>query len=250
MYQLLIADKDYKTCRELAVCCPWERLGFEIAGQVGDGLMAYEFIKTRPVDVLLSGVRLPVLSGPELMMELHEQELPVTAVLLGEPSDGGWAGRAEGFGNIRFLRSPGPTEIMQVFRQLKTELDAGGRTAGLNIIGGRSRQDGVIDLIQTYLRHNFATATLRSAARLVYMEPAYLSRFYCRHTGGSFSGYLKAVKMRAAADLLRNSDCLIREISARTGYASPKNFARVFKKQWGMSPRAYRLGGYTEKKCD
>ena len=248
MYLLLIAGGDYGIRRKLAACCPWEQLGFEIAGQTGDGLAAYEFIKTRPVDVLLCGARLPVLSGPELAMELHEQKIPVTSVVLDEPSDGERARRGNRSGTVRFLRSSDPAEITRIFAQLKAELDAGGRPAGWNVIPGRSRAAGVIDRIQTYLRHNFATATLRSAARLVYMEPANLSRFYRRQTGGSFSGYMKTVKMQAAAGLLRNSDRKIREISTMTGYASPKNFARVFKKHWGMSPRAYRLGGYAGRK--
>ena len=247
MYRLLIADSDYHTRRELASGCPWEALGFEIVGQAGDGLSAYAFIKSRPVDVLLGSVRLPVLSGPELVMELREQNLPVAAVLLGEPPDDGLPAQAEDSGGYRLIRSSAPAEIARVFSSVKAELDAGRRPSAQAANPAPGRQDGIIDLIQAYLRHNFAAATLRSAARLVYMEPAYLSRFYRRHTGGSFSGYMTAVKMRFAAGLLRNSDRKIREISAMAGYAGPRNFSRVFKKHCGLSPRAYRLKCRGEK---
>lgn len=52
--------------------------------------------------------------------------------------------------------------------------------------------------------------------------------------------YLRDVRMRLACQLLLDTDCGIKEISTRVGYATEASFGRAFSQCYGMAPGAYR----------
>ena len=53
--------------------------------------------------------------------------------------------------------------------------------------------------------------------------------------------YLTSLRIEAAAELLREGSLMISEIAALTGYASANYFIRVFHREVGVSPSAYRM---------
>jgi AraC-like DNA-binding protein len=60
------------------------------------------------------------------------------------------------------------------------------------------------------------------------------------HLGQSPMVYLRAVRMRRAASLLRASNLTIDQVAARVGYASRSQFSRAFRRHFGVSPAAFR----------
>lgn len=68
----------------------------------------------------------------------------------------------------------------------------------------------------------------------------YVSQMFKKSEQEGFTAYLTQVRMGHAIQLLRESDCQIREVGERCGYADYFYFARVFKKYTGRSPGEYR----------
>ena len=65
-YQLLVVDDEASFRTTLCSCFPWDQIGFEIAGQAGNGQMALDFLKKHTVHVLLCDIRMPFMDGLEL----------------------------------------------------------------------------------------------------------------------------------------------------------------------------------------
>ena len=59
--------------------------------------------------------------------------------------------------------------------------------------------------------------------------------------------YLRNLRMTQAARLLEERAFTIKEIAAKVGYENALNFSTEFRKCFGVSPRAFRNGGKTEK---
>ena len=58
-------------------------------------------------------------------------------------------------------------------------------------------------------------------------------------TNCSPSEFIRQIRMKEAANLLKSQKYTIAEVSDLTGYGDPKYFTDVFKKHYGMSPSAY-----------
>ncbi|MBE7384260.1 MAG: helix-turn-helix transcriptional regulator [Leptolyngbya sp. SIO1E4] len=54
--------------------------------------------------------------------------------------------------------------------------------------------------------------------------------------------YLTRCRMEQAERLLRQPDCTVAEVANQVGYANPAQFAAVFKRQFGMTPRECMRG--------
>lgn len=94
--------------------------------------------------------------------------------------------------------------------------------------------------IEKYLRHNFKTATLSDTAEHFGLNSAYLSGLIKEKTGYNFSYILRFLRMERAADLLQNTDMKIEQICDAVGYCDTTQFIKTFKKQYDMTPSAYR----------
>ena len=52
--------------------------------------------------------------------------------------------------------------------------------------------------------------------------------------------YLTEYRLDRAARLLRATGLPVATVAARTGFASPSHFGKLFRERTGLSPRAYR----------
>ena len=92
-----------------------------------------------------------------------------------------------------------------------------------------------------YLEEQFSSTTLdlESAARHVDVTPSHLDRLLKEHTGLTFLGHLRRIRMRHAEQLLL-TPVSIKETSHRCGYAAVCSFGRDFKRTHGCTPRVWR----------
>jgi len=84
------------------------------------------------------------------------------------------------------------------------------------------------------------TWTVASLAAEVGMSRSPFASRFTALVGTSPLAYLARWRMHVAADLLEGSTMSISEIAERVGYASEAAFGRGFKKEFGVSPGAFR----------
>jgi AraC-like DNA-binding protein len=99
----------------------------------------------------------------------------------------------------------------------------------------------------TYLRcRDFITRhfqRLRSIEEVVTecdVDQAYLCRLFRRFDHQTPYRYLVRLKMNNAAEYLRDTQTLVRQVAAEAGYDDPFHFSRAFKQVFGISPAAFR----------
>ena len=92
------------------------------------------------------------------------------------------------------------------------------------------------------LNDQFTTPiTLSSLATSLSVSPQYLSQIFSQAMGVTFQDYLSALRLRLAAEWLRESNRSVTDICFGCGYRNLSHFLRSFKKRYGLSPRQYRL---------
>jgi len=99
----------------------------------------------------------------------------------------------------------------------------------------------VVKKALAYMQANFdRPLTLEEVAREVHVSPYYLSHLLSRETESSFMEHLTAMRMTRARRLLAASDLPVGEVASRVGFSDGNYFARVFKRETGLTPSGYR----------
>lgn len=103
------------------------------------------------------------------------------------------------------------------------------------------RSEDIYEQVLEYIRsHCGHKLTLQSVAGEFYISAAYLSNLFKKNCEVGFNEYVTDIRIEKARQLLENSALSVERISDEVGYANPKYFFKIFKKETGCTPLEYR----------
>ena len=82
MYTLIIVDDDEMIRRGMEKVIDWKRLGFQVRASFSDPSEAYQYLKENPVDVILTDMKMPGMSGLELIEKAKELQGDIRSVAM------------------------------------------------------------------------------------------------------------------------------------------------------------------------
>ena len=92
-----------------------------------------------------------------------------------------------------------------------------------------------------FFHENFsADIDISDYAASLHMSTCWFIRSFKQYVGIPPLQYLTSIRINKAKELLESTDCPVSEIGSIIGYENPLYFSRIFKKQTGLSPAAYR----------
>ena len=149
---------------------------------------------------------------------------------------------------------PGDIPVKQIFNQIEATLSRKGpfyreslenEARGLIIdifshcqIAERKEKASVRKTLITKINRDFSFITFEEAVRYSGYSASHFSKTFKKLTGMSFSEYLNIIKVENAIMMLRNKNASITSVSRNCGFATIRNFNRVFKKITGYSPKS------------
>jgi two-component system response regulator YesN len=95
----------------------------------------------------------------------------------------------------------------------------------------------IMDFIHSLYMEELSLSYL---AAKVHLSPNYLATLFKKEAGTTLNEYVTTTRMYHAKRLLSESNLLIQDIAEKVGYKDVKYFTKLFKKEVGDSPRAYR----------
>ena len=198
---------------------------------------AVELMQADDVSLALIDYLLPACDGLALLKQLRTINADLPAIIITAYSTENLVIKALRAGATDYIRKPVRFSFLRekIVEILQQRPHAGDTPPPV------SRDDVIIEGIAAYIENNYAEPL--SQTRLA--EMAGMSRFrFCKVfktiMGESYTSFLNSVRIRNAADLLRNTDLPITEVSFSVGYGCITYFERVFKDCYGMSPTEYR----------
>ena len=100
-------------------------------------------------------------------------------------------------------------------------------------------KDEKAEEILAYVAAHCDTATLTGVAERFSFHPNTVGALVKRATGKTFSQVLRELRMQRARELLERPDVAVAQVARLCGYENPSNFYRVFKEEFGVTPRAW-----------
>lgn len=137
-------------------------------------------------------------------------------------------------GHARGLEALTTRLLLHLARGHGEEMSLPGRRPG---IGDLRRLLPALDAMQ---RRYPEPVTVAAYARLAALSEPQFRRVFARAMGISPVRHLARLRMERACWLLRHTSRTVEAISNDVGYAEPAFFARVFRREMGVTPGAYR----------
>ncbi|MGO4544438.1 response regulator [Paenibacillus sp. 2TAB23] len=82
MIQALIVDDESLVRKGMRLMFPWSKFGVEIAGEAATGERAMAFLRSHPVQLMITDITMPGMSGLELIKKAHEHDPALKVVIL------------------------------------------------------------------------------------------------------------------------------------------------------------------------
>jgi AraC family transcriptional regulator len=121
------------------------------------------------------------------------------------------------------------------------------RHAGASAVCAFRREDRRLERADAYLRAHLADpVSLAAIAKAAGLSRFHLLRLFKQTYGETPLRRLTQFRMAEAKRLLLRSRASVTEIGLSCGYGNPANFAAAFRRQTGVSPRAFRSWRPTE----
>lgn len=97
-----------------------------------------------------------------------------------------------------------------------------------------------VTLILSYMQYHYQTLSLTELSSFFGYSERQLTRILLKYTGENYRENMNHIKMRKAAQLLKETDISIDTITGMLGYSTPYGFRKNFKAEYGITPKEYR----------
>ena len=236
--KILIIDDEPKIRNGLSNLLT-RREGWEVAGAYENAADALEYLAVNQVDVMITDIKMPEISGLELIARIRERDKKTAIIILSGYSNFQFAQRAIELGVSRYLTKPtNPRELICVLEE--TEKKLGGKQE-------KEKDSGKIPNLfvqkaADYIKLNYSEKiSIKEIADQLYLSPNYLSELFKKETKIPFALYVMLTRIEHARLLIQNNPFLkVYEISRMVGIEDPKYFSQIFRKYLGMKPSEYR----------
>jgi len=101
-------------------------------------------------------------------------------------------------------------------------------------------QQNIVFTALKYIEENYKTAVLEELSAIVNQPSYYVSKLIKKHAGYTFKQLLQAKRLNQSAFLLTTTSLPVEDIIAVVGYDNTSYFHRIFKANYGMTPKSYR----------
>ena len=235
-FRVLVTDDEHNSRMGVAITLEqWDKDKL-IIDTAENGQQAFELIQSNSYDILITDIRMPVMSGLELLSAIREQNNSLKTILLTGFAEFKYAQKGLQLGAADYLLKPIQQEqLIEAVQRLLVELEE--ETQGTK----STIQNPYIESSLNYIISNLhMPITIKEVAAHIHLNPSYFSVLFKENTGKSFSDYITDCRMIAAKKSLLESHDSLDEITASIGLQTTSYFIKMFKKLEGMTPKQYR----------
>ncbi len=115
MYKIMIVDDESWAIRGIQNAFDWEKYGFEITGQFTSAYKAWEAMCTQQPDLVFTDIRMPDISGLDLMKRAKAQGLNTEFVIVSGYGEFEYAQEAIRYGALDYFLKPLDVDMADTF---------------------------------------------------------------------------------------------------------------------------------------
>ncbi|WP_164817304.1 response regulator transcription factor [Paenibacillus lautus] len=255
---LLIVDDGQYVVEYLKHLLNWAKFGVDHIETTTNPSEARMLLDSDLFDIMITDIRMPEISGIDLLEHIHKQGLKTKVIFLSGYSQFDYAQKAIRLGALDYLLKPVDSNDMdkamsQAVKNIGTSRakprdDATGNERNI-MTRPADRSDGqascsgadIVHAVRNYIGGHIGDGlSLEELGSVVHLHPVYLSKLYKQETGENLSSYILRTRLEKSAHLLEVSNLHVMDIARMVGYRKPQYFIKLFKELYGITPYQYR----------
>ncbi|NOU98927.1 response regulator transcription factor [Paenibacillus planticolens] len=248
---VLIVDDEPRTREGVRKTLEAEWSGEIRVMTAGSAIEAATIMKENPIHLLITDIRMPEISGLELVENLREGGFKVVVILISGHAVFDYAQQAIELGVVQYLLKPLEKRVLveavkqamelEKTRELQSTLEKVVDTRLLELNGGQASVCEPIEKAIRYVEEHLGEGlSLKEVADHVHLNASYFSHLFKERIGFTFSEYTSRRMLQKGKKLLLMTNLPVHEIAEQVGYQNSKSFIKVFKKYTGFSPGQFR----------
>ena len=219
--------------------------------EASDGAKAWELIPTLQPDIIVSDVMMPDIDGIELCKlvknDIRTSHIPLILLTARSAEEQKLEGLESGADD--YITKPFNFEILALrikkllqLRQKRQENFSGKMEVNPSEITITSLDEKLIQKAIQYVEGNISRCELsvEELSRELGMSRVHLYKKLLSITGKSPIEFIRVIRLKRAAQLLRQSQQNISEVAYQVGFNNPKYFSKYFKEEFGVLPSTYQ----------
>ena len=231
MYRVFLADDEVWEMKAMKKIIQQMELPILVDGEAEDGISAWKELLEKKPDILLTDIRMPGLTGLELVKKIRQEEMNIKVVFISGFADFFYVQKALRMGVSDYLLKPvEEEELREILEELMNELD-GEQEMRAESRGTEETQNhpSVIETIIQEIEDSFCgELTLKLLADKYYISDSRLSVQLKEHLGMSFPNYLASLRIQKAKELMRDRGLSLETIAKMVGFKDYFYFNKVF----------------------
>lgn len=243
MYKVLLIDDEPWNLIEIQESVDWNALGYVVCGTADNSDLALRRIHQLHPDLIISDIRMPGMSGLELIAHLREYKNRARVLFISGYSEFQYAQEAIKLQCDGYLLKPVDSEELEAYlnrisKKLSAEQNGQREEQTENLYPSQNR---MVRETMDYIQKNYQdNPSLQEMADRFHVSATYLSHLVKEKTGTNFIKHVTALRIQKAQDLLLHTNHSISSIAKEVGYPDYSYFMRMFRQTTGMTPAEFR----------
>lgn len=215
---------------------------YNIVAQAKNGRDALSLIQEQHIDLVITDIRMPEMTGLELAEQLRMSHPQIKVIILTGHSEFEYAKKAIQLNVVDFILKPIVADnlikvLAELLVTLSNERDEDIHLPSSSTLGAEE----TYELVKKYIQdHYLQNITLAEIAGKFNFSQAYLTKIFIKFTGMPPIKYKTSLRISAAKDYLTQTNMSVAQVAEQLGYSDQFAFSKSFKKSESLSPLQYR----------
>ena len=242
MWKVMVADDELYMLEAMEKLFNWEKMGCQLIFNATNGKELLERMEKELPDIVITDVRMPLVSGIDVAKYIYEKELPTKVIILSAYEDFEYAREAIQYDVCGYIVKTSVIEMLpQVLQKTIKKLP---KPVTEMETEEKKHSNDILERLKKYISlHYTEKLTLEQIANDIHANGSYLSRVYKVKTGQNLFDAINKMKLKKAKEYMAKGH-KIYEVAQLVGFDDVSYFSRVFKKYEGCSPREYEKRYY------
>lgn len=237
MWKVMIADDEHYMLEAMENLIDWNKMECQLVYKARNGQSLLDQIKKNPPDIVITDIKMPLVSGIEVAKYVYENRLPIKVIILSAYAEFQYAQEAIKYDVCGYIIKTSVIEMLPGMIQ---------KAVGKLSIPVENEKDSeehysddILGRLQKYIAEHYTDKlNLTRIAQDIHANGSYLSRLYKTKTGQNLFDVINKMKLEKAKEYM-SQGMRIYEIAQLVGFDDVSYFSRVFRKHEGCSPREY-----------